>query len=97
MSKKGKENGKAKGKAKGKPKGKGNGKGNVEGSSEGIGLLVIVNENEVLKPNLRGLSDIEEYDSDELPHKYDSDNGEIIKDAFVTFKLPKKWKTINGK
>lgn len=40
--------------------------------------------------HLRGLSDIEEYDSDELPHEYESDNGEIIKGAFVTFKLPKK-------
>lgn len=49
-----------------------------------------MNEGEVLEPNLRGLSDTEEYDNDELPHEYDNDNGEIIKDAFVTFKLPNK-------
>ncbi|KAI5413019.1 hypothetical protein KIW84_057581 [Lathyrus oleraceus] len=62
VSTKGKANGKANGKenvkAKGKTKGKA--KGNMAGSNEGIGLLDVVNEDEVLKPNLRGLSDIEE-------------------------------------
>lgn len=62
----------------------------MEGSSQGIGLIDVVNEGEVLEPNLRGLSNIEEYNNDELPHEYDNDDGEIIKDVFVTFKLPKK-------
>ncbi|KAI5394083.1 hypothetical protein KIW84_060969 [Lathyrus oleraceus] len=42
------------------------------------------------KEDILGLSDIEEYDSDELPHEYGSEDDGILKDDFVTFKLPKR-------
>lgn len=61
-----------------------------EGSCEGSGSLDEVNEDEVLKENFRGLSDIDEYNSDELPYEYDSEDYGILKDDFVTFKLPKR-------
>lgn len=102
---KGKEKGKGKGKGKckrkEKSKGKGNGKGKgkvgrlrkqreVEESVEGSGSIDNVNEGEDPKENFRGLSDIEEYDSDELSQEYDSEDEEFLKDDFQTFKLSKR-------
>lgn len=81
-------NGKTGGKKKGMTKGKAKGKENIKGSNEESGSLDVVNEGEILEENLRGLGDIEEYDSD---------NDEIIKDAFVIFKLLKKMKDYKGK
>ncbi|KAI5446902.1 hypothetical protein KIW84_014665 [Lathyrus oleraceus] len=75
---KGKVKGKAEGKGKGKGKGKGNGKAKVgrprkqmevEESVEGSGSIDDMNEGVVLKENFRGMSDIEEYDSDYQCHK----------------------------
>ncbi|XP_050888971.1 transcription factor iws1-like [Lathyrus oleraceus] len=106
-----KERGKGKGKVKGKGKGKGKCKGKgktkvgrprkqrkveeaVEGSSS------IDNEDEeVPKESFRGLCDVEECDSDELPQECDSDelpqecdseDEDVLKDDFQTLKLPKR-------
>ena len=68
----------------------------MEESVEGSGSIDYVNEGEVLKENFRGLSDIEEYDSDELPQEYDSEHEEGLKDDFQTFKLPNEWRIISG-
>lgn len=57
----------------------------VEGS-----VSIDSEDEEVLKENFRGLSDIEEYDNDELPQEYDSEYEEVLKDDFPTFKLPKR-------
>ena len=60
------------------------------------GSIDDVNEGEVPKESFRGLSDIEEYDSDELPQEYDSEHEEGLKDDFQTFKLPNEWRIISG-
>ncbi|CAK8539873.1 unnamed protein product [Lathyrus sativus] len=73
-----------KGKMKDKLKGKGNGKGKDKGKGNRKG------KSKLGRPKKqRGLSDIEEYDNDELPHDYDSEDDEILKDDFPSFKLPK--------
>lgn len=62
----------------------------VDEAVEGSGSMDDVNEGEVPKENIRGLSDIEEYDSNELPQEYYSEDEEVVKDDFQTFKLPKR-------
>lgn len=62
----------------------------MEESVIGSGSIDDVNEGEVPKESFRGLSDIEEYDSDELPQEYDSEDEKVLKDDFETFKLPKR-------
>ncbi|XP_058748835.1 uncharacterized protein LOC131621816 [Vicia villosa] len=95
---KGKGKVKGKRKEKGKAKGKGKGKSKiwrprkqreVEESFEDSGSIDDVNEGGVPKESLRGLSDIEEYDSDELPQEYDREDEDILKDDIQTFILPK--------
>lgn len=54
----------------------------MEESVEDSGLIDDVNDGEVPRESLRGLSDIEEYDSDELPQEYDSEEDDILKDDF---------------
>lgn len=83
--------GEREGKRKNKGKGKGKGKDKVgkpsklremEGSCEGSGSIDDMNEDEVPKDNFRGLSDIKEYDSNELPHEYDFKDDEVLNDYF---------------
>lgn len=62
----------------------------MEGSCEGSDAVDDVNKDEVSTKNFRGLSDIEEYDNDELPHEYYSEDDEILKDDFQIFKLSKR-------
>ncbi|CAI8585561.1 unnamed protein product [Vicia faba] len=94
--------GKEKGRGKGNLKGKGNGKGKgkskfgrprkqklMEEEVVGSGVFDDVNECEATKESFRGLSDIEEYDTDDLQHDYDSEDSEVLKDDFPTFKLTK--------
>ncbi|CAI8585559.1 unnamed protein product [Vicia faba] len=94
----GKEKGRGKGNLKGKGNGKGKGKSKVaiprkqklmEEEVVGSGVFDDVNECEATKESFRGLSDIEEYDTDDLQHDYDSEDSEVLKDDFPTFKLPK--------
>lgn len=49
----------------------------MEKSIEGGGSIDDVNEGGVPKESFRGLSDIEEYDSGELPQEHDSEKEEV--------------------
>lgn len=48
-----------------------------------------MNEDDEPKETFRGLSDIKEYNSDNLPNEYDIEDGNSSKVDFQTFKLPK--------
>lgn len=49
-----------------------------------------MNIEDVPKDNFKGLNDIDEYDSDEIPDEYDSEYENISKVDFQTFKIPRK-------
>lgn len=76
----------------GEGKGKGKEKGNVgrpskqsshdEDNGEWSGLHDSGNIDDVPKENLNGLSDIDEYDSDEMPNEYDCEDEHISKADF---------------
>lgn len=64
---------------------------------ESSGLLDDENVKDVPNENFKGLSDIDEYESDEIPNEYDSDDENTRKVDFETFKIPRrmedyKWK-----
>lgn len=56
-----------------------------------------MNEVDETKVNYRGFNDIKEYNIDELPSEYDSEDENIPKPNFQTFNLPKKFEDYKWK